>query len=124
VIKVLIFAVLVGVFWGFGGLAIAEDRSMRRFHDTVSLLYLFGAGMALWGGSKPIGTLQPVSLRPIFIACGALLMVLSFAAMLTVRPQKQSSHQSRQPTPGVRLATYRASLAQRGCAHRWARVAI
>jgi hypothetical protein len=27
--------------------------------------------------------------------------------------------QSRQPTPGVRFAAHRASLARRGCAHRW-----
>src|SRR5437773_8511184 len=32
----------------------------------------------------------------------------------------RSANQSRQPTPGYRVAVYRASLARRGCAQRWA----
>jgi hypothetical protein len=33
--------------------------------------------------------------------------------------KEQRANQARQPTPGVRLAGYRASLARRGCAFRW-----
>ncbi len=49
------------------------------------VIYAFGAVLTLWLGDRRIGTLDPVSLRPIFIALGVILMVAVFVLMLATR---------------------------------------
>ena len=55
------------------------------FGRKLMAIYAFGAVIALWFGREPIGTLQPVTLRPIFIALGVILMLAMFILMLTTR---------------------------------------
>ena len=55
------------------------------FLNVHAVIYMFGAVITLWFGGEPIGTLQPVTLRPIFVILGAILMLGMFILMLTTR---------------------------------------
>lgn len=83
--KVIGFLLLLGAFWALGGFN--SERSMGILHNALDIVFIMGAITALWIGGKPIGTLQPVSLRPIFIAVGSLLMIAAFAAAMAMRPE-------------------------------------
>src|SRR5438046_2051800 len=86
--KVALFLALIGIFWACSGFVPAAEQSMWKLHSVIEVAYIAGAVIALWFGGEPIGTLQPISLRPIYILCGVLLMVAAFCAMLAVRSEK------------------------------------
>ena len=81
VLKVLVFAALMGLYFFFAGAPGWETLYGRK----LSVIYAFGAVMALWFGEERIGTLDPISLRPVFIILGVVLMVAMFVLMFTTR---------------------------------------
>jgi len=109
-VKFALFLGLIGIFWACSGFMPAAERSMRKLHIMIELGYIAGAVVALWFGGEPIGTLQPISLRPIYILCGVILMVAAFCAMLAVRSEKagrrSSAKQSFQRTATSSLNIY------------------
>jgi len=80
-LKVLVFVALLVVYFAVAGAPSWETLFGRK----LSVIYGAGAVIALWVGGQPIGTLQPVSLRPIFIAVGVILMLAVFILMFTTR---------------------------------------
>jgi hypothetical protein len=80
-LKILAFAALMGLYLLFAG----RPGWHTLFGRKLAVTYGFGAVIALWFGREPIGTLQPVTLRPIFILAGAMLMLGMFILMLTTR---------------------------------------
>lgn len=51
------------------------------YGQKLAMIFGFAAIMALWFGSKPVGTLNPATMRPLFIFVGILLMVTIFILM-------------------------------------------
>jgi hypothetical protein len=80
-LKILTFFALVGFYFLFAGAPALDTLYGRK----LAVIYGFGAVMALWFGGEPIGTLDPISLRSIFIALGAILMVMIFILMFETR---------------------------------------
>jgi hypothetical protein len=80
-LKILLFAAFMGVYLFFAG----RPGWNTLFGRKLTVIYGFGAVIALWFGREPIGTLHPVALRPIFILCGAMLMLAIFVLMLNTR---------------------------------------
>jgi hypothetical protein len=80
-LKILAFAALMSLYLLFAG----RSGWHTLFGRKLAVIYGFGAVIALWFGREPIGTLQPVTLRPIFIVFGAILMLGMFILMLTTR---------------------------------------
>jgi hypothetical protein len=87
-IKIAIFVALLTAYWFYGGFAPARDRSLIRLCHVVDLIFVAGTALALWGGSVPIGTLHPVSLRGIFIALGGLAMVGASVVMVAMKEDR------------------------------------
>lgn len=79
--KVLALVALVAVYFFVAGTPGWETLFGRK----LAVVYGAGAVIALWGGGQPTGTLQPVSLRPVFITVGILLMLAVFVVMFTTR---------------------------------------
>ena len=63
-----------------GDLTVAPRVFVRLF-----LVYLSGAVTALYYKGEQIGTLQPISMRPVFIVAGALLMAASLIWTLAIK---------------------------------------
>lgn len=80
-LKVVTFVALIAVYWAFGGFDRSEERP-GRLHSAITAIYIVGAIIALCEGGEPIGNLHPVSLRPVFMVVGALLMLAAFVAMI------------------------------------------
>jgi hypothetical protein len=72
ILKILVLAALLGLYWFYGGFASPKERGMFRLFSTIDALFVFGAIIALWAGAEPIGVLHPVSLRGIFTVLGIL----------------------------------------------------
>jgi uncharacterized membrane protein YfcA len=75
------FLALMCVYFYFAG---------RPAWDTLfgrKLAVWFGAGavVALWVGGQRTGALEPVSLRPIFVLVGGVVMIAVFVLMLSTR---------------------------------------
>ena len=62
---------------------------MRQLHAAIGAVYIVGAIVALCEGGDPIGDLHPISLRPIFIVLGSLLMIGAFAAIIATKDERQ-----------------------------------
>ena len=75
-IKILIFAVLIGSFFLFAGHVRYghEFRVVRLAEGRAIGAFIVGAWIAVWG-DKEIGTLDPISLRSLFVILGVLLMI-------------------------------------------------
>jgi hypothetical protein len=69
--KFALFLGLIGVLWACSGFAPTAERSMQKLHNTIEVAYIAGAVIALWFGGEPIGTLQPISLRPIYTSAAS-----------------------------------------------------
>ena len=69
-LKLLIFATLMCIYWAFSGFHISSARSMGCLFITMDVVYFVGAIIAVFLGDKSFGTLDPISLRPIFIVWG------------------------------------------------------
>jgi hypothetical protein len=80
-LKILVFIGLLGIYFLFAG----SPAWHTLFGRKLAVVYGLGAIIALWFGGDPIGTLQPVTLRPIFIAFGSILMLGIFILMLSTR---------------------------------------
>jgi hypothetical protein len=80
-LKILVFVALIAVYFAVAG----APSWQTMFGRKLAVIYGAGAVIALWVGGQPIGTLQPVSLRPIFIAVGVILMLAVFILMFTTR---------------------------------------
>jgi hypothetical protein len=78
--KVLGFAALV-----LGYAAAAGSDLGAILFARVTVTYIFGAVMALWLGGEPIGTLRKITMRPICILFGTLMMIYAFTMMLFLR---------------------------------------
>ena len=67
-------------------LLIAGDPGWRTLYgQKLAVLYGFGAVMALWFGGRSIGTLEPTTMRPVFIGLGTVVMIVMFMLMLGSR---------------------------------------
>jgi len=104
-VKFALFLALIGIFWACSGFVPAAEQSMWKLHSVIEVAYIAGAVIALWFGGEPIGTLQPISLRPIYILCGVVLMVAAFCAMLAVRSEKAVRRSSANHSIQRRAAT-------------------
>jgi len=92
IIKIGIFAALMGIYWIFGGFTFPPHGESVEPLCAITTAYIGGAMIALFGGEEPIGDLHPISLRPIFICVGALLAIGAFAAMIaTTRDKKDTA---------------------------------
>ena len=80
-LKIIVFVALVSLYVLLAG----RPGWHTLFGRKLAGFYVLGALMACWFGGQPIGTLQPVTLRPIFIVLGAILMGGIFVLMLTTR---------------------------------------
>jgi hypothetical protein len=79
--KVLTFLALMCLY-----LLIAGGPGWRTLYgQKLVVVYGFGAVIALWFGGRSIGTLQPITMRPVFIALGAVMMIVMFMLMLGSR---------------------------------------
>ena len=86
-LRVLVFVALMAVYLAFAGAPGWQTLLGRK----LTVIYGAGAVLALWVGGQPIGTLQPVSLRPIFITVGVILMLGVFILMLSTKDVVKSS---------------------------------
>ena len=67
--KALIFLDLISIY-----LLVAGGPGWRTLYgQKLAAIYGFGAAMALWFGGQRIGTLEPTTMRPLFIALGAVV---------------------------------------------------
>jgi hypothetical protein len=111
-LKLLSFVALLWVWWLFGGFGNSKEGYLGRLHGAMTALYIVGAITALTEGEDPIGDLQPISLRPIFVAFGALLMIAAFVAMISTRherDQKVRPNLTLEPTRTGKLGLPRVS---------------
>jgi hypothetical protein len=95
--KVSILIALVALYYALAG----STAWRTSFGRKIATLYEAGAIIALWVGGRPIGTLQPVSLRPIFVGLGIFLLLGGFILMLTTRDfARRLEGGSLKPAPG------------------------
>jgi len=80
-LKILVFVALLVLYLSFAG-ALGWHTLYGR---KLLVIYEFGAVMALWFGGQRIGTLDQISLRPIFITLGVILMLTMFILMVETR---------------------------------------
>jgi hypothetical protein len=90
-VKILLLFGFVAVYWFYGGFQLPKDRSLGRLCTAIDVAFIFGAFVALWGGSVTIGVLHPVSLRGIFVALGTFLMVGAFIVLVATRDDRIGS---------------------------------
>ena len=79
--KILIFLGLMCIYL----LAAGGPGWRTLFGQKLAVFYGLGGVMALWFGGESIGTLEPTTMRPLFISLGVLLMVAIFILMLGSR---------------------------------------
>jgi hypothetical protein len=71
--------------------------------------------MALWFGGQSIGTLEPTTMRPLFIALGAVVMIAMFILMLGSRDvMRQLDRGANHPAAGKARI-----VSQLAIGHRW-----
>ena len=95
--KVLILLALMSIF-----LLVAGGPGWRTLYgQKLAVIYGFGAVMALWFGGQPIGTLEPTTLRSLFVALGAVVMIAMFVLMLGSRDvMRQLDRGANEPASG------------------------
>jgi hypothetical protein len=96
-VKVITFLLLMCVYLYFAGRPAWETLFGRK------LAVWFGAGavVALWVGGQRIGTLEPVSLRAVFVLVGAIVMIGAFVTMWGTRDVARELHgEANKPAPG------------------------
>jgi len=91
-LKVVVFVVLLSLYAAVGRFALHQDGPATLaeldVEGTVLWLreltfYVVGAALAVWG-DKTVGTLQPISLRPLFVILGVGLMAFGLVYPLIV----------------------------------------
>jgi len=95
--KVLIFLALMSIY-----LFVVGGPGWRTLYgQKLAVIYGLGAVMALWFGGQPIGTLEPTTMRPLFIVLGALAMIAMFILMLGSRDvMRQLDRGANKPAAG------------------------
>lgn len=79
--RIVILLVLIAVYFlCCGDFTVAPTIYLRLF-----TMYVVGAGMALFSKGDQIGTLQPISTRPVLIIVGLLLMGAGFVWTLAIK---------------------------------------
>jgi len=80
-VKVVAFLALMSIY-----LVVAGGPGWRTLYgQKLAVIYGFGAVIALWFGGWSIGTLEPTSMRPLFITLGVVVMIVMFILMLGSR---------------------------------------
>lgn len=64
---------------------VAGSDVTRRMVWRLMLVYVTGASIAFWAGGEPIGTFRPITMRPLCILIGVVMMVYGCAMTLFVR---------------------------------------
>ena len=83
-------------------LSLAGPPTWRTlFGQKLLVVYGFGAAMALWFGGRRIGTLDPISLRPIFVVLGVILMAAAFLIMFETRDTVRSLQEIHGSAPSI-----------------------
>ena len=104
--KTITLLLLIGMYL----LAAGGPGWRTLYGQKLAVIYVFGAVMALWFGGKRIGTLEPTTMRPLFIALGVLLMLAMFILMLNSRDIMRqldrgvNNSMDRPQSPPVRMA--------------------
>jgi len=98
-LKILAFVALVGFYYLIGGASTLDTLYGRK----LFVIYVFGAVMALWLGAQRIGTLDPISLRPIFMAFGVIMMVVIFILMFETRDTARQLQEIHGSAPNTAL---------------------
>lgn len=75
---------LVALLAGYCIVAGPDLVADRRL-EGEALIYVLGAACALWGGGEPVGTLRPISMRPLSIALGSAAMIWAIVMTLLLR---------------------------------------
>jgi uncharacterized membrane protein YfcA len=91
IFKVLVFIALIGAYFYFAGASGWQTLYGRK----LAVIYGFGAVITLWLGGERIGTFDPISLRPIFIVLGLILMVVIFVLMFETRDEARQLQEIR-----------------------------
>jgi hypothetical protein len=95
--KILIFLGLMCIYL----LAAGGPGWRTLFGQKLAVVYGLGGVMALWFGGQSIGTLEPTTMRPLFISLGVLLMIAIFILMLGSRDvMRQLDRGANHPAPG------------------------
>jgi len=64
---------------------IAGSDVGRRMVWRLMLVYVTGASVAFWAGSDPIGTFRPITMRPLCIFIGSVMMIYGLSMTLFVK---------------------------------------
>jgi hypothetical protein len=95
--KILIFLGLMCIYL----LAAGGPGWRTLFGQKLAVFYGLGGVMALWFGGESIGTLEPTTMRPLFISLGVFLMIATFILMLGSRDvMRQLDRGANHPAPG------------------------
>jgi hypothetical protein len=57
-----------------------------------TIIYVIAATFAFWLGREPVGVLRPISMRPICIVLGSIVMVCAFVMMLLIKDALHHLH--------------------------------
>ena len=98
-LKILAFIALLVLYLSVSG----APGWPTLYGRKLFVIYVFGAVLALWIGSQRIGTLDPISLRPIFVALGVFVMAAAFVIMLTTRDTAKSLQEIHGSAPNQRV---------------------
>lgn len=107
IVKIPVFAGLLGVFYMCGGFVLppeAFDTPIYYKHNPlipwalVIVCFVYGAVCALWG-NKVVGIIHPISFRGAYVVFGALVMAL--ALLFTSCVRYSESHQPNKSTHGI-----------------------
>ncbi len=78
--KLVGFAALIVLYFLVAG----SDIELRRIRKLM-LVYVTGACIAFWTEREPIGTFRPISMRPLAILIGSIMMIYALSMMLIIK---------------------------------------
>jgi len=81
--KIVAFVALLSIYFLVSGATGWHSLYGRK----LVVIYGFGAVLALWVGGEPIGMFRPITLRPIFMAVGIIIMLAVFILMYLTRDE-------------------------------------
>ena len=78
--KIAGFVALLALYFLIAG----SDVTLRMVWRLM-LVYVTGASIAFWAGGDPIGTFRPITMRPLCILIGVVMMIYGSAMTMFVR---------------------------------------
>jgi len=78
--KIVGFVALLALYF-----LIAGSDVTRGMVSRLMLVYVAGASVAFWAGGDPIGTFRPITMRPLCILIGVVMMAYGCAMTMFVR---------------------------------------